>query len=108
VIDLIFNPLPVNRIDKVTPFTYYAENAPDDESVGRNEPDLGGQGAETASLAESTNTLQEKRSRKFLHVLGGHGLRSYSSSSMARDENGSGTGEKSRPRWTRGKTKLNE
>ena len=120
VIDLIFNPLPVNRIDKVTPFTYFAEDAPDDaESVTRAELDDGAEArGETASLADSTGTTHEKRSRKFLQVLGGHGLRSHSTLTTPRDEasekekglgamNGGGQA-RARPRWSRNRTKMNE
>jgi hypothetical protein len=122
VIDLIFNPLPVNRIDRVTPFTYYAEDAPDDDNVlGRMEEggsSQGGIGADAASIAESTNTLHEKKSRRFLSVWGGHATRSFSSHTIAKDDSVNGGGGikekdkgghgKSKPRWSRTKTKLNE
>lgn len=119
VIDLIFNPLPVNRVEKVTPFTYYAEDAPDDgESVSRG--DMDDPRLETASLADSTGTTHDKRSRNFLQVLGDkrHGLRSsHSTLNTPRDEaserdKGLGTGQgsgqgKARPRWGRTRTKMN-
>jgi hypothetical protein len=102
VINHIFQPTPVRREDKVTPFTYYAPEIDEGELTAEEDESR----ADTASIVESTNTLNGKRSKRFLNVLK-HRKDTWSSTGTPREEGSEKEkGLQIRPRWGRNRTKL--